>query len=207
LQRSAGEFVAQRSCVSCHHNILSILTLNLARSRGFTIDSKTLAAVEDKTFRELRSPNALDNAIQVTTLNDPTPNDSLLLLAASDSGLKPDLTTAVYARRLVLWQRDRHWITSDFRPPHSSSVFMTTATAIRAIQSYTPEELRAQRDASVVSARKWLIENRPESTEDAAFRLMGLVWAEAAAARNCSSRARSDGHAEVQRRLASAVSI
>jgi len=181
LQRSAAEFVAQRSCVSCHHNILSILTLDSARSRGFAIDPKTLAAVEDKTFRELRSPNALDSAIQVTTLNDPTPNDSYLLMAANDAGVKPDLTLGVYARRLVKWQRDGHWITSDFRPPHSSSAFMATATAIRAIQAYMPEELRAERDASMRSARKWLVENRPVSTEDAAFRLMGLVWAEAAA--------------------------
>jgi ankyrin repeat protein len=181
LQRSAADFVAQRSCVSCHHNILSILTLDSARGRGFAIDTKILTAVEDKTFRELRSPNALDNAIQATTLNDPTPNDSYLLMAANDAGVKPDLTLAVYARRLVKWQRDGHWITSDFRPPHSSSAFMATATAIRAIQAYMPEESRAERDASVRSARKWLIENRPVSTEDAAFRLMGLIWAVAAA--------------------------
>src|SRR5262245_43922308 len=73
MQRSAQEFVTKRACVSCHHNILPILMLDLARSRGFTIDSKVLEAVQDKTFRELRGPNALDNAIQVTTLNDPTP--------------------------------------------------------------------------------------------------------------------------------------
>src|SRR5262245_17178106 len=94
LQRSAGEFVAKRACVSCHHNILTILTLDLARTRGFEIDTKVLAAVQDKTFRELRGPNALDNAIQVTTLNDPTPNDSYLLMAAQDAGLPTDLTAA-----------------------------------------------------------------------------------------------------------------
>src|SRR5215471_553357 len=85
LQKSAAEFVAKRSCVSCHHNILTILTLDLARSRGFEIDASTLRAVEDKTFRDLRGPNALDAAIQATTLNDPTPNDSYLLMAAHDA--------------------------------------------------------------------------------------------------------------------------
>src|SRR5213075_1679754 len=92
LQRSAGEFVAKRACVSCHHNILTILTLDLARSRGFEIDTKVLGAVEDKTFSELRGANALDNAIQATTLNDPTPDDSYLLMAAHDARLAPDLT-------------------------------------------------------------------------------------------------------------------
>src|ERR1051325_2959076 len=66
LQSSAGQFVAKRACVSCHHNILPILTLDLARSRGLEIDKKVLDAVEDKTFRQLRGPNALDDAIQGT---------------------------------------------------------------------------------------------------------------------------------------------
>jgi len=38
LERSAKSFVSQRSCVSCHHNILPILTLRLAATRGFTFD-------------------------------------------------------------------------------------------------------------------------------------------------------------------------
>ena len=76
--------------------------------------------------------------MQATTLNDPTPDDSYLLMAAHASGIVPNLTTAVYARRLVQWQRDGHWTTSDFRPPHSSSVFTATATAVRAISLYGP---------------------------------------------------------------------
>src|ERR1700741_2132975 len=68
LQRSASAFVAKRACVSCHHNILPILTFHLAQSRGFNIDSAVLGAVEEKTFRELRNPNALDDAIQAATL-------------------------------------------------------------------------------------------------------------------------------------------
>lgn len=182
LQRSAGEFVAKRTCVSCHHNILTILALDLARSRGFEVDAAVLRAVEEKTFKELRSLNALDNAVQAATLNDPTPNDSYLLMAAHDAGIAPDLVTAIYAQRLLRWQRDGHWITSDFRPPHSSSFFMSTATAIRAIRFYLPQELRAEGDASISSARRWLVENAPASTEDAAFRLMGLVWSDASKA-------------------------
>jgi ankyrin repeat protein len=98
-------------------------------------------------------------------------------MAANDAGLAPDLTIQVYARRLARWQRDGYWVTSDFRPPHSSSLFMTTATAVRAISVYMPPELRDERDTVIHNARKWLFDNRPLSTEDASFRLMGLVWA------------------------------
>jgi len=152
---------------------------HLARSRGVSFDPAVLAAVEEKTFRGLRSLGALDDALQAATLNDPTPNESYLLMAAHAAGLEPGLTTAVYARRLASWQRDGHWVTSDFRPPHSSSAFTATATAVRAIRLYLPEELREERDMCLLRARRWLLATRPESTEDAAFRLMGLLWADA----------------------------
>jgi hypothetical protein len=175
LERSTAAFVAKRACVSCHHNILSILMFQMALERGVTFDPAVLSAVESKTFRSLRGLGALDDAIQAVTLNDPTPNDSYLLMAAHAAGLKPNLTTAVYARRLLQWQRDGHWVTSDFRPPHSSSVFTATATAVRAIGLYGPDK------PSILLARQWLFRQRPLSTEDAAFRLLGLVWAGAAA--------------------------
>ena len=200
LQRSAANFVSQRACVSCHHNSLAVITLRMAQQRGFSVDAKALDAVESRTFRELRNANAFDDAVQVANLSDPTPNDSYLLMAARAAGVRADLTTGVYARRIARWQReDGHWITSDFRPPHSSSVFTATATAIRAVQTYLPQESSAERDAVLRRAREWLINARPQSTEDAAFRLMGLAWAGAspeesrAAGRNLIERQRSDG--------------
>lgn len=200
LQRSTASFASQRACVSCHHNSLAVLTLRMARQRGFNVDSTTLDAVEARTFRELRNANAFDDAAQVANLSDPTPNDSYLLMAARSAGVAADLTTGVYARRIARWQRaDGHWITSDFRPPHSSSVFTATATAVRAVQSYLPPESSAERQKVVRRAREWLIRTRPQSTEDAAFRLMGLAWAGAsteetrAAGRDLIEHQRSDG--------------
>ncbi|MBZ5574992.1 MAG: ankyrin repeat domain-containing protein [Acidobacteriia bacterium] len=181
LERSASEFVAQRACISCHHNILPVLMLHLARRRGVAIDEAVLRAVEEKTFRPLRGAAALDEAVQAGTLNDPTPNDSFLLMAAHEGGVAADLTTGVYALRLVRWQREGHWVTSDFRPPHSSSTFTATASAVRAIRLYLPEEARAEGEASIRRAREWLVAAHPASTEDATFRLLGLVWAGAAA--------------------------
>ena len=199
LQRSAAAFVGERACVSCHHNSLAVLTLRLARQRGLAVDTATLDAVEAKTFRELRSANAFDDAVQAANVSDPTPNDSYLLVSAHAAGVPRDLTTAVYARRIARWQRDGHWITSDFRPPHSSSLFTATATAVRAMQFYMPDELAGEREDATRRAREWLIGTRPQSVEDASFRLMGLVWAGAssddlrAAERELIARQRSDG--------------
>jgi ankyrin repeat protein len=177
LESSAATFVAKRACVSCHHNILPVLAFHLARQRGVAINTKVLDAVEDKTLRALRGPAALDDAVQATGLADPTPNDSFLLMAAHAAGLPASAATAVYASRLLNWQRGGHWVTSDFRPPHSSSAFTATATAVRAIDFYLPVEFRAKRNACLLRARRWLVATHPLSTEDASFRLMGLVWA------------------------------
>ena len=179
LERSAKTFVASRSCVSCHHNILPILTLRLAAVRGVKIDAATLAEVERKTFRELTNPRAFDDAVQGSGVGDPTPNDSWLLIAAQTAGLAPDLTSAVVAKRIASWQHDGHWTTSDFRPPHSSSLFTSTATAVRAIRAYLPDEMRDTRDRVVSAARQWLRNTPAQSTEDATFRLLGLLWADA----------------------------
>ena len=179
LERSARSFVKERSCVSCHHNILPILTLRLAATRGVAIDQTTLAEIERKTFRELTNARAFDDAVQAVAVGDPTPNDSWLLVAAQTAGLAPDLTNAVYAKRIASWQRDGHWTTSDFRPPHSSSLFTATATAMRAIDAYLPPELTAVRTAAIDNARRWLVATPPASTEDATFRLLGLVWSKA----------------------------
>jgi len=179
LERSAQSFVAERSCVSCHHNILPILTLRLAAGRGMTIDTAALAEIERKTFRELTNARAFDDAVQGAAAGDPTPNDSWLLVAAQTAGLAPDLTNGVVARRIASWQHDGHWTTSDFRPPHSSSLFTATATAVRAIRAYLPDDMQETRERVIGSAREWMTRTAPRSTEDAAFRVLGLVWADA----------------------------
>ena len=111
LQRSAASFASQRACVSCHHNSLAVLTLRMAQQRGFSVEATVLDAVEARTFRELRNANAFDDAVQVANLSDPTPNDSYLLMAAGAAGVRADLTTGVYARRIarrvVDWWRRR----------------------------------------------------------------------------------------------------
>jgi hypothetical protein len=168
LQRSTATFVKQRACFSCHHNALSILTFRMAKDRGVAIDDAVLATVEERTWK---SRGSLEEVEQARNVNDPTPNDSLLLWAREAAGQQRDATDQVLVRRLASWQReDGHWITSDFRPPHSSSLFTATATAVRAI-GYS--------DARVARAAQWLKANQPNSTEDASFRLMGLVWAQA----------------------------
>ena len=166
LQRSVRTFVENRGCVSCHHNSVAIITLRTAQRYGLAVDGAVLDAVETKTFRQLRSATAVDDAVQAVGMPDPTPSTSYLLMAAGAAQLPPDLATATWAARIARWQReDGHWMTSDFRPPHSGSLFTATATAIQAIRAYMPVELAAERDRALQRATTWLRTNRPRSTE------------------------------------------
>jgi len=71
--------------------------------------------------------------------------------------------------------------------------------AMRAVQLYLPVAARADGAKAVARARDWLIAARGPTTEERAFRLLGLTWAEAgndllgAAARDLLAGQRADG--------------
>ncbi|MFM2123553.1 MAG: hypothetical protein RL328_4, partial [Acidobacteriota bacterium] len=135
------------------------------------IDAGVLASVEKKTWA---SGGSLDDVVQARNVSNPAVNDTLLLISQEYAGVS-DVGSVVRAQRIASWQReDGHWFTSDFRPPHSSSYFTSTATTVRALRAHLHW---AADHPKVLAARRWLFQNRPASTEDAAFRLMGLVWA------------------------------
>jgi ankyrin repeat protein len=70
---------------------------------------------------------------------------------------------------------------------------------VRAIRLYAPPELQSEVATAVDRAAAWLTSARTASTEDAAFRLLGLVWARAPAdarvlaRRDLESRQTADG--------------
>ncbi len=173
IQKSAATFVEKRACFSCHHNTLPIMAMHMAQDRGIAVDTATLATLEKKTWA---SGGSLDDVVQARNVSNPAVNDTLLLIAQEFAGVS-DVTSVVRAQRIASWQQeDGHWFTSDFRPPHSSSYFTTTATTIRALRTH----LHWPADhPKVLAARRWLFQNKPSSTEDASFRLMGLVWSSA----------------------------
>ena len=99
------------------------------------------------------------------------------MLAADAAGVRPSLTTAIYARLIASRQKvDGHWDTIDVRPPQSYSTVSATAVAIRAIQRYGHASLAADTKARVEGARKWLAATTPVNTEDRTMQLFGLMW-------------------------------
>ncbi len=62
------------------------------------------------------------------------------------------------------------------RPPLESSDFQVTAASIRSVRTYGPKSQRAEYDEAVARAVRWLEQAQPATTEDHAFKILGLIW-------------------------------
>jgi len=172
LQKSGTQFVRISGCVSCHHTFLPQMAAELARSRGLSVDEKTVnmetAATIGmvKPMREelLRNPNKMP---------DPPVTLSYGLLSVAANHYSADETTDAMAQVIAKWQRpDGGFQAMPMRPPIEGSHFAATALSLRAMQLYGKDS-----GEQVRRAADWLRQAKPNTAEDAAMRLLGMSWA------------------------------
>src|SRR6202043_3161359 len=112
----------------------------------------------------------LERAVEYTHIIDPALSDGYGLIAANAAGVRPSLTTAVYARLIAARQEaDGHWETVDERPPKSYSPFTATAVAMHAVQLYAHPSQRAEIEVRTKKALHWLATHQPCATEDRVY--------------------------------------
>ena len=63
------------------------------------------------------------------------------------------------------------------RPPIEDSAVVRTALAVRTLATYPIAARKLELDERVASARRWLLELKPELPHDRSFQLLGLKWA------------------------------
>lgn len=178
LQRSGIDFYNRGGCVSCHHNLLTAMTVATARSRGLPVDegaarrelavlADTMEAGSDATLQGASVPG---NGGATTT--------GYLLIALSTAGYASDARTDELVRYLRLTQfPEGHW-RSAIRPPSESSQVTATAVSLRGLRLYGHAGSKADQDA-IAAAKSWLEKSVAQNTEDRVFRLLGLRWADA----------------------------
>lgn len=76
---------------------------------------------------------------------------------------------------------DGHWQYSVPRVPMQSSFFTTTALAVQALRAYGPRSYSGEVAERISRAKTWLLKAPAQTSEDRAFRLLGLKWAGATA--------------------------
>src|SRR5688572_17995521 len=161
-------------CASCHHQYQPALAYHVARERGVPVDEAiaTADALKAFTFADI------DRAIQYSYVIEPAMDDAYRMVAAHAAGVQPNLGAAVYARLLISRQNaDGDWDGFHQRPPSSYSRFTMTALGLRAVQLYHHPSQKAAATAAIARARKFLESREARSTEEHAYRLIGLKWA------------------------------
>jgi hypothetical protein len=101
------------------------------------------------------------------------------LVAFADAGIRRSAATdAAVANLLALQRTDGSWVFLDTRPPQAdNSPVSFTAMAIRGLDVYAPQELRPEVDRAIARARGYLRAADTITTQDEAFKLLGLTWA------------------------------
>jgi hypothetical protein len=177
LQHADVVFLKTAGCVSCHNNSLFEMTATLARSRGFRVDEESAAAQlhtigaymeswRERLLQDIPIPGAVDTV-------------SFMLAGLADAHYSSDPATDAMARYLLRRQdRDGGWrIATSSRAPIESSNFTATALSIRGLQAYGPAPLAATYAQAVRRGAAWLQAAAPQTSEDHAFKVLGLAWA------------------------------
>jgi len=175
----AVEYTKQRECFSCHHQTSAVMTLRLAEQKGFP----ELAAARAQQIEHSNTSFAgrLDQLNGGRGIGGGATSVSyaLLMHVANDSP-RSEITDAMVHYLLKTQQQDGRWRSGGTqRPPSMGSDFASTALAILGLDRYAPEDQREAADAAIRRARSWLRNVYVQSTEDAAFRLLGLHAADA----------------------------
>jgi len=161
-------------CTSCHHQYQPALAYRVAREHRVPFDEAIAKAdaITAFTFADI------DRAVQYTHVIEPAMDDAYRMVAANAAGVKRNLGAAIYARLLISRQNtDGDWDGFHQRPPSSYSRVTMATLGLRAVQVYQHPSQKAQADAAIARARKFLESRTARDTEERTYQLLGLRWA------------------------------
>jgi ankyrin repeat protein len=169
LEKQSHTFIRIGGCNSCHAQDLVSAATAIARDRG------------------LPAPREIPQLPQ-SMMPSPERLMDLSIVAVSgvawelfDFGMnklpKTPYTDAAVRIIKATQTPAGNWSTNEGRrPPMNAGDFQAAALAIYALRQYGPEYDRASTDAVIAKAVKWLEDNKPQTTQDRAFQLLGLAW-------------------------------
>ena len=161
-------------CASCHHQYQPAIAYRSARDHRIPFDESIAKADAIKAFTFAD----IDRAVQYTYVIEPAMDDAYRMVAANAAGVKPNLGAAIYARLLISRQNaEGDWDGFHQRPPSSYSRVTMAALGLRAVQLYHHPSQKAQADAAVARARRFLESRAARDTEERSYQLLGLRWA------------------------------
>tara|TARA_R110002095_G_scaffold184553_3_gene161738 strand:+ start:1420 stop:2436 length:1017 start_codon:yes stop_codon:yes gene_type:complete len=175
IENASAGSARERKCFTCHNQALAVLVLDEAKQRGFAINEANLQLQVEHTAAHLK--RGLENYRAGKGQGGGPDTASYALWTLEIAGRKPDeVTTAVTGYLLERNQDKAHWIRNSTRPPSMSSDANTNYFVIRALQIYGTEAQRPRIEARINQARQWLLDLKPDSTEERVFQLRSLLY-------------------------------
>jgi hypothetical protein len=193
LEKTSPQFIKRGGCNSCHNQFLPAAAQAMARERGIAVGRE---------FAQLPVEAREEPADRIAELIATGGANSIGYQMFVDAAVKrpADARSAALIHYLFATQEtDGRWQTTGNRPPMTYDDFMTTAFSIFALREYAPESQRAEARKRIDRALAWLIEANPQVTQERAFHLLGLSWANARreavdkSARGLIAHQRADG--------------
>jgi ankyrin repeat protein len=175
-------FNTRNRCVSCHNQSLPAVARRLASARGIPL-----------------APDVVAHPTQATQAFWNTQRNGYMLgrcggggfvqnagygltSMAAEGAPRTRLTDATASCLATRQYPDGSWPAIDVRPPLGGSPTVFTALAVRGLDIYTPPALRPQVEPRIARARSFMRNATANDTQDAAFKVLGLVWSKASAA-------------------------
>ena len=175
LQRVGKPFIQKTGCVSCHHNSLVAMAVASARNNGYSVDEAVDDAQRRITADYLESWR--ERTLQNHFIAGQQDTISYLLFGLAMAGHPPDQATDAQARWLLRRQAaDGRWPIAALRPPIESNDITVTSLSLLDLRTYATKPAVADYAQAVARARQWLVTAKGDTTEECAFRVLGLMW-------------------------------
>lgn len=188
LERSMTAFSNGTDCISCHQEGLGRMTTAVARQHGLKTDPSlakaqimrlrgALAALKPLHEQACNNPEIMKQ-VPLIEINEVNTGYGWMLAGMAAQGDAPSDGTAAMADVIAKQQApDGSWTFSLPRVPMQSSFFTYTALIIRDLKAYAPKNQAAATAAQIAKAKVWLLGAPAKTSDDLAFRLLGLQWA------------------------------
>jgi len=192
LEKQSHNFIRIGGCNSCHAQDLVSAAVAIARDRGIPAPHEIPQLPQSM----MPSPERIMDLNVVAVAG--------VAWELFDFGMnrmpKTPFTDAVVRHIKAMQTPAGNWSTNEARrPPMASGDFQAAALSIYSLQKYGSDSDKADTDAVIAKAVRWLESAKPETSQDRAFHLLGLAWGHASpasiksAARGLAFLQRADG--------------
>ncbi len=181
LQSSSHAFlknvIVLTNCHSCHNQGLGVVAFALAKENGFAVPDTIFNEAIDSTCNYWKTTSSMQTLAENDDPTDIVMTENYDLWGLSASKYKSSKVIELLAMNIMRKQNyNGSWVSVGQRPPLEYYSFSATALAVKNIQSYIPAILHDEVEQRIGKARSWLINNKPEATEEKIFQLLGLIW-------------------------------